>query len=265
MDIIETVLEELGLNQNERTIYKTLLRLGVSPASVLGDRSNISRSTAQYTCNQLAKKGIVTKSKKANTFLYVIESPNDLLGLVHKKQEKLQEQERRTQHVVQSLQALQSTQVVLPKVRFFEGKEGVAHAYDEIIKDMKPTETIYILSSTLDDSDKYDLEELKMNFTKKRCKKSVSAKTINAYSKRGVRVQQEQDRWNRKTLLVPAEQFPISNTEIYIYNNKVYSMSFEDEGLFAYIVENQGIAKMLHAYFDITWMAAEQLDKTLKK
>ena len=68
--MIEETLKKLGLNEKEITIYLMLLKIGSVPASVLGQRTNITRSTAQYTCQQLAKKGLIHSIQKNNTFKY---------------------------------------------------------------------------------------------------------------------------------------------------------------------------------------------------
>ena len=56
-DAIRSTLASLDLSDKEISLYLLLLQSGTAPASSLGDRAGLVRSTAQYTCQQLEKKG----------------------------------------------------------------------------------------------------------------------------------------------------------------------------------------------------------------
>ena len=87
--IISQTLLNLGLNKNEIKIYLNLLQIGTASASVLGQRTSITRSTAQYACQRLTTRGLFHKIEKNGTFLYTAESPEKLLILLQNEHDQL--------------------------------------------------------------------------------------------------------------------------------------------------------------------------------
>lgn len=123
--MIEQTLQSLGLNEKEISLYLSLLSLGSVPASVLAKRTHIPRSTAQYICGQLTHKGLLTMTKKGNTFLYTIESPEKLFYLLERQKEKIMEQEQQLHRIMGELKNRMNPSAILPKVQFYEGTDGV--------------------------------------------------------------------------------------------------------------------------------------------
>ena len=56
MENISKVLAEFGLSKLEAQTYEVAIALGTFPASTLGNRLGIPRSTARYTCESLVHK-----------------------------------------------------------------------------------------------------------------------------------------------------------------------------------------------------------------
>lgn len=83
------VLMEFGLSDLEAQLYEMALGLGTFPASIVGNRLGIPRSTARYTCESLVRKGLMIETKKANTKLFVAENPTKLLAMFHTEEYKL--------------------------------------------------------------------------------------------------------------------------------------------------------------------------------
>lgn len=89
---IKDTLTSLGLTPNESSVYIELLKLGSSPASILGRKTGLPRTTARFTCNQLYKKGLIHRIEKENSFIFSIDSPERLGHLLEQKELKLEQQ-----------------------------------------------------------------------------------------------------------------------------------------------------------------------------
>src|SRR3989344_9271625 len=103
MALVDETLAELGLSKKEIAIYLALLSTGTAPASTLGKRTSITRSTAQYTCQQLHKQGLVQKVQKGNTYLFTPEPPEKLQLLLQKQKEALEQKEDRVNRIIGEL------------------------------------------------------------------------------------------------------------------------------------------------------------------
>lgn len=138
MDDLHETLGRFGLSPRETTIYLTLLSVGSAPASVLGKRTSMTRSTAQYTCQQLVKKGLLSVTQRNNTFLYVPEPPEKLLLLLDQQKRSLEDRAREVHRIIAPLKELMAPPTTLPTVRFYEGSEGIVQFYETILETRAP-------------------------------------------------------------------------------------------------------------------------------
>ncbi len=139
---IPATLGDLGFGETEIEIYMALLKVGPSPASSLARRTGITRSTAQYACQQLAKKGVASMTLKNNVYLFAAEPPERLLDLLHQQHDALRRKEERVQRIVGPLREMMNVHAVLPQVQFYEGEAGMIRLYDSILDLRRPIDSL---------------------------------------------------------------------------------------------------------------------------
>jgi predicted transcriptional regulator len=139
---IPATLGELGLGGTEIALYLALLKVGPSPASSLARRTGITRSTAQYACQQLAKKGVASATLKDNTYVFAAEPPERLLHLLERRHDALRDTEQRVQQIVGPLRQMMNVHAALPRVQFYEGEPGMVRLYDEILDMRSPIDSL---------------------------------------------------------------------------------------------------------------------------
>lgn len=251
---VHDTLEELGLNDNEIAVYLQLLRLQTAPASVLAKQTRLQRSTAQYTCQQLQKKGIVAMARKGNTYLYTAEQPEKLLLLLQRKQEELAKREEDVHRIIGSLRGLMHPEAAMPKIRFYEGREGVERAYEEVLEDLQQDDEILSYVNPLKITEETrDIADVLQSFIQKRVRKKVRTRIIAPDMPVMQKFRELDEQMMRETRCIDASQFNFAAAEIFIYRNKMYAMT-GDKGLyFAYIVENDAIAGMHRIGFETAW------------
>lgn len=120
MKNISAFLKEFGLSELEAEAYRISLGLGTFPASILGNRISIPRSTARYTCESLVHKGLMIETKKANTKLFMAENPTKLFALYNAEEERFIRRKEQLMTIVKELQQVYDPNAKLPKVTFYE-------------------------------------------------------------------------------------------------------------------------------------------------
>jgi sugar-specific transcriptional regulator TrmB len=261
--MIEPILKEIGLKEKEISIYLSLLPLGSAPASILGKYTGITRSTAQYTCHQLEKKGIIKSVYKKNTYYYTPEPIEKLHFLLDNKIKKFEDTKEELDRMGSDLMGLMNPHTTLPKVRFYEGTDGVI----ELLKDE--------LKMTKDDigygahrfyktapkefqdfiCNEYDKKRAEMNW------KSYVLWTDTPLAKERIKIDNE---INRTSLLVPKEKF-FFDSSFQIYQNKVAFYSYRETDLTGVLIENEHIQETMLNVFRMAWNYAKTLKINAKR
>jgi len=258
--MIEKVLESLGLTEKEVAIYLALLPLGNAPASALGNRTGVNRSTAQYICQQLTKKGIIRSLQKNNTFIYSPESPEKLLYLIDQEKKQLEEKTEQTNRIIGQLKGMINPQAVLPKVKFFEGVEGLIEMFEDVLKpDLKLYGALRIDEDIHPDIAKY-LAEV---YTPRRIALKNPAWILFNDNVETKKYQQNDLVVNRVSLLLPLKEFPFDAC-CHIYDNKVAFYSYKKTDLTGVIIENSFIKQTQISIFKAAWNAAKKLKLNMK-
>ena len=134
---ISNKLQKSGLSKNEANLYILLFKIGTQSASILARKLDIPRTTAGFYCESLYKKGLLSKSKKANMFLYSISSSDALILFLENQKKieilRLNEQIKNAQDILPELQSFEGTSPTRPKVTFYEGVEGLRTVYNDTL------------------------------------------------------------------------------------------------------------------------------------
>lgn len=243
-ETITGVLADLGLTEKEIAIYLLLLQLGTAPASTLGERADIQRSTAQYTCQQLEKRGIIRMVQKGNTYMYTSERPEKLLLLLKKQEEELQNKEVRVQRIIGELKSLQNPLSVLPKVQYYEGKEGIEELYDKILEMNTPIDSF---------EDKGEMvafiPEKVESFIKTRIKKGIWNRVICPAV---TPINKDDPAAFRKVRTFPVDKFPFT-CDVKICGEQVSIFSFEKNTAVGIAIQHKDIADNFRLLFEQMW------------
>ncbi len=254
---IRLTLASLGLSEKEIDIYLCLLQVGTAPASTLGERTNIQRSTAQYTCQQLAKTGIIRMTQKGNAYLYSAEPPEKLVHLLEKQQQDLTKKEEQVHRIITELKNMMNPHAVLPKIRFYEGGDGVVEAYETVLKAVHEKGTILSYLHPLEkEQDVFGLYKEFWRISQAFDDKGITSLTICPRSKMAEEIQKDDNPPQRMTRLIdPIER--MCPVEIIIFNDSLFGVTVEQRQIFAYIVENKAITQMhRHAFWSL-WNSLE--------
>ncbi len=231
-----------GLDEKQANVYIACLELGPSKIPEIARQAKIKRTTAYGVVDELLSLDLISGSYKGKTKLYAAQDPAVVISLIEERRKKVAE-------AIPALSELFLTRHVRPKVRFFEGREGIKKIHEDILE-CKSKEVRQIVRV------KDHIAALGETFTREYVNKRVARK-ITAYDlhpksgdiysdERGT----ESQKFKRHVLYLPPNVFYAAM--IMIYDHKVAMVSTKEEN-FGFIIESKEFSNTLSAYFDFMW------------
>lgn len=238
-------LRSLSLSENAAKIYLANLELGPSSIWEISKKSGIKRPTCYVILEELSWKGIASNSNNGKRIEYSVISPKQLA----------QREESRHNKIINSiseLQAIASKSPLKPKIRTFEGDEGIKQTYDLILEMPKNSDT-YVLGINLFDS---HLDDMISEFVQKRVKKSI--KTIAIFPD----TPENRLRSIRKKDLREVRFLPLDiynpKSQVNIFGDSVAYVAHMEKEPFATVIESQTIASDEIQRFKMLWKIAKE-------
>ncbi len=234
-------LEAFGLTEKESRVYLALLELGEATIGAIAKKSAIKRTTLYDVVENLKKSGLVGSVKKGKKSLYFAEDPRTLEGKLEEKRESLQK-------MLPELLSIANFLDNKPKIRFYEGKEGIKEVYKDTLKH-KDQELLAWVSEEAVSA--FDLEFLSSYYLPRRIEKKIWVRAIAPKLPYMEQYQGEDVASLRRTKLIDPEDFPLL-VEINLYGrNKIGIMSFSEQT--SLIIESDRIFRTLKSIFEHQW------------
>ncbi len=243
-NLLQTKLENIGLSNNEISVYLALLELGETTILQIASKSGVKRTTVYITINSLKKKGLVHELKKRKKAFFYAEDPRIL-------QERIKEKKNAIDEAIPQLLAMANFIDKKPKITFYEGAEGIKDIYRDTLNysDKK------MFSWLSDNAFKILGQEFTEYYIKERSKKTQPAHVIAPNNETMRKFQKKDTESLRETRLTSSEK-AIFEVEINLYgNNKIGIMSFEEK--IGVIIESPKIFTTLKSIFEIMWEGLE--------
>ncbi len=243
-------LQQLGLSEKEAKVYLASLELGSSSVQDIAHKAEINRPTAYFQIELLIKKGLISSVTKGKKRYFNAESPDQLIRLLDIQEKEIKNKRNDFQKFLPELKTIFDLSEEKPKVRFFEGIEGIKAIQRDILKTETKTLEEFI---PLDDTYKVfppDSGDHRKEMAKKL--KAISKRIIYT-SKKGKILKSEEE--NTKRAFIPIDKFSF-HTEITIYGNKTALANHKDK-LIGVIIESEEIANSLKIIFNLAWEAAK--------
>lgn len=262
MEKIKKTLEKLGLNENEIEIYITSLSVWQSPASILWKKNNIARSTAQYTCQALVEKWLLSVVLKWNTFLYSPEDPDKLLTMVNKEYELVEKKFISTKTILWDLKSLMNPDMKMPSVKYFSWVEGVIDLIEDIFQE--DFSSMYGAMEVTKDIHPEIKEYIETVYLSRRKKMKIVSKFILNDDELWREYGDPNKKLWREIVYVSPENYPFEWC-MQIYANKVAFYSYKSGDLTGILIENKYIQQMMLSVFKLAWNAAIKLPANIQE
>lgn len=260
MTDLTELLKHLGLEHQEASVYIAALRLGTTPASTIAKRCKLPRSTARYTCEQLVDKQLMIETQRKNAKLFTAENPEKLKKLLEVQQAEIESKSRRLEGAMQDLKRIYNPYTVMPKMRFYEGVEGIIELANDFLKEGKTVFSVMTVTDEMHPEIKGYMEEKYIPSRMAIGNESWSIFNDNEQTKN---YQKKDEKMNRKSLLVPYHQFPFDSC-MHIYGDKVAFYSYNIGDMTGVMIENSTLRKAQMSLFRLAWNNARKLEQNKK-
>ncbi len=233
-------LQQFGLAGKKADVYLAALELGSASVIEISKKASVKRTTCYDILLDLSSDGLISKTTVGKKHLFVGEDPEKI-------QRNLKHQERLFSEILPQLQSIHNTRGIKPKIRFYEGKEGLREAYEDTLRHSKE---ILIFGS-------YDVvnvlgKEWTEDYLKRRVAKQIYARAILPSTEALVREYVSRDlEQRRSTKLIDPKKYPFS-IEINLYGHQKLALISAKEEI-ALIVEGAEIHKTLRLMFELIW------------
>jgi len=247
-------LQQLGLSEKEAKVYLAGLELGSSTVQEIARKAGINRPTTYFQIENLMKMGLMSSMVRGKKKYFAVESPDKVLRLLEKQKEEIKEKEENFKKIFPELQGLFATTEEKPKVRFFEGKEGIKTIREDILKTNFKTLEEFV---PLDDCYRF-FPPRPRDYRWKMAKKLERIPEKLLYTTQEGAILPAREKLIERRF-IPLDKFP-SHTEITIYGSKITLVSHQ-KNLIGVIIESKDIADSLRSLFNLAWELAKKYQK----
>lgn len=240
------LLNNIGLSEGETKVYLAALALGPTTVQHIANESGLKRTTAYTYVHGLLRKGLLSSAQRGKRATFAVEDPENLLRIAEARKNELQSATAELQRRLPQLRRSLEMAGEQPRVRFFEGREGLLTMVNDFMKSKFATVEEF---TDLDAAHK--ILPPRQKDTRHRIAKrfkNIPMRVIYT-SDRGAFLKQQEGL--KRRMFVPREQFPPSG-EIVIYGDKVALMSYKKD-VAGVIIKSGGIAKALQTLFNLAW------------
>jgi len=247
-DVYEA-LAGIGLNDAEIRVYRASLSLGTRAASIIADRAGLKRSHTYNILASLRKKGIVSEVIKNGVRHFSACSPTGLVGVIENDIGELEIKKRNLEHVLPSLQDIIGGLARQPKVRFYQGRQGIKEILEDILRsditEMKSFSDFRYSWSTNNN----DMKHWVKSFIYRREEKDIWWRSILVKSDFADNELKHRSQYKREVKALELDRLP---AEFICYGRKVALVSANTE-LIGIVIESEQIVATFQALFGFLW------------
>lgn len=243
---LNNTLTLLGLSDKEVKFFLASFKMGPASVNDIAKAAHLERSTAYLIVQELLEKGFIEEDFKEYGKKVFAAEPKKLLRLVAAKQRVLRRNELELEETLPQLQAIYQASEIRPKVKVFEGNQGLLSVWEDILSQKQE-----ILLWTNQETETLFFNETRhQQFIAERVKKGIPIKALAVNNKYGEALLTDDPSLLRQIKLLPKETN--FSAETYIYGNKIAILDYKKD-IIGIIIESEPIAASQKAIFDMTW------------
>lgn len=254
--MLEEQLEKFGLSEKEAKVYLALLELGASTVNEIAKAAEVNRSTVYVVLEALEKKGLASGTQNEAIQRFKAAPPEKLGEIANENLKRQQNVASIVSDIIPDLKSLHSEQKHRPKVRVFEGKDGIREVYYSIL-DMPNAKELLVYADGATIAKEYP-EFFKKN--EERNNIGIPMRAVNPYSKINEVVIKRSKYPLDTFLLIPKDKFNF-NSDLAIYGDVVAFVSRQD-GL-GVMIESKHMADAMRGHFELVWESSKSIGKLI--
>ncbi len=247
---VSAVLASLGLTEAEAQVYMSLLAIGAQPASVAAKKSGLKRGHTYNVLTELTHRGLVQEFEKGSVRYFSAAPPQTLVSILKNRQDDLDRQKSQLLEALPELESIKNPLSVRPKVRFFQGIDGIKEIYEETIS--IPGETIFAIGDfehffPMENS--RELNEWMWKYSERRARKGITYCGILNRSTISDQAYRTRVKHKRKLKMLQGVDLSV---EVNIVGDKLAIVS-SSKDMVGLIVEDRPTAETLRNFHRAIW------------
>lgn len=256
--LVERELVHLGLMPKEAQVYLASLELGPASVQEISKQSGVNRATAYVTIESLIDNGLMSSIERGAKTLFSAEPPERLKQVVRREEERIRGAREAMDKILPELSVLLSSAPERPRVRFYEGLEGLEAMRADFFNGAKKSEVLLI--SAADDYHKIvgmarrlpHAKRIEQTRGMERC--IFTSKRSSDELKKSMPVVDCIERYR-----IPEKNYPLAG-EIAVSGSKIAMLSYRGK-VMGVLVESPFLAQTVTSLFNLAWETAKQHEK----
>lgn len=262
---MHTFFTQLGLTQNEETIYLFLLEYGATIASMVAKRLNLNRVTAYASLRSLKKKLLVTSFEKNGVAYFEAATPEEIVHLCKERVERQAMLEREAESMLPDLRELQARQIkpvleVKGELKYYQGIGAVTMLVAETLEEDEPEQLCFGLNTYHTDSK----DDSWKSYTKQRVANGMHVRSIQPDTPEAKQYQKRDKDELRTTLLVPHKRFP-GDCELNIIGDMIALFVTHGDKPAGMKIYHKDMARVLTSLFELASIGAKTFQENAPK
>lgn len=238
---ITGILTDLGLSQNEASVYCAALSLGPTTILNIAHASNVKRTSIYSIIESLKEKGLMLIEIKGFKKLFVAANPDHL-------EETIEARRARLKDALPELSALYNLKGGESFIKYYEGLTGIKSVYENLIRDVRPHEDYLVIT---DQKRWFDLDrKYFLDFTERRAKLPINIRMLMQDSDIARDFKKKEKNYNAHIKLLPKNTTLITNLVVIPRRVVIHQLT---PPILAIIIENKSVVQMHRELFEIIW------------
>ena len=244
--MLEKYLQDIGLTENESLLYLALLQVEGYTALDISKKTKINRSTVYVTIEALSKKGLVSEITVGKKTQFKAEPPERIKSYLERRKIEIEEMTNRVDDIIPQIKSITRELGERPIVKYFEGKEGIVSANDELFANMENDAGITYLIYPKDIVEEVFTDKEREKYRTIRLSKNIKSKVIYTSAKGDRPSDSTGDR-----IKIDHDKYPIS-CDISIYEDNV-RISILGKHLSGIFIKSKDFAETLKSLFKLSF------------
>ena len=244
MPTLETLLNEFGLNNYEKSAYRVLFNAQRASASEIADKSKVPQAKIYEVLKSLERKGLISQ-ELSKTKTYVLNSPeNTFSSILEQKESQIRNLKTKIDAVVGLFESINPA-VKGEFVKIVHGRENVLETID---KQFKSTKSFYYATAGFKTNDSGLREEVKRMIDR-----GVSVCFIGSIDSRNVWLA---EKWQKTGVEIKHSAELDKRVRFSVLDKKFASLTLKDEEYTTIVTNSQPIVMTLLDLFQYYWNKA---------
>ncbi|OGC82005.1 MAG: hypothetical protein A2788_00205 [Candidatus Abawacabacteria bacterium RIFCSPHIGHO2_01_FULL_46_8] len=242
----EQLLNKFGLSNKEAQVYIAAVSLGPDVAVKIATKAKINRGTIYDVLKSLVNKGLMSSYHQDGKVIFAPEDPDTLAQITANEEEKLLQKEQEALELIPQLKSLHKGNSNQPKVRFYEGKEGILAMVEDFLATKPETENLGISSLEKIYQIFPDYDEI---YRQRRKNKGIKTRGITNDSKKTRGLANNND----TVRILPQDEVELAS-DITIYGEeKVSFIALEEHQPLGVVIEGDSLNQTMRQFFQLAW------------